>query len=95
VDGEARNRRRLVRAIAPCATSLTAVALLLVPSGASARGDCIDGAAGAGDPYYPTAGNGGYNARHYDLDLSYDPATGVLDARRLLICTGFDVGWTT
>ena len=31
------------------------------------------GAAGAGDAYFPFAGNGGYDVRHYDLDLTYTP----------------------
>lgn len=31
------------------------------------------GGAGAGDPYFPTAGNGGYDVRHYRLDLRYQP----------------------
>jgi aminopeptidase N len=31
------------------------------------------GAPGAGDPYFPFAGNGGYDVRHYDLDISYTP----------------------
>ena len=34
-----------------------------------------NGARGGGDPYFPDAGNGGYRVRHYDLKLSYDPAT--------------------
>ncbi len=33
------------------------------------------GAAGIGDPYFPLAGNGGYDVAHYDLDLSYQPST--------------------
>ncbi|WP_328447844.1 M1 family metallopeptidase [Amycolatopsis sp. NBC_00438] len=37
------------------------------------------GAAGAGDPYYPDDGNGGYDALHYDVDASYDPPSGRLD----------------
>jgi len=37
------------------------------------------GTAGVGDAYFPLAGNGGYDVGHYDLDLIYDPATGVLD----------------
>jgi hypothetical protein len=36
------------------------------------------GAPGIGDPYYPNDGNGGYDVAHYDLDLTYDPATDVL-----------------
>jgi aminopeptidase N len=31
------------------------------------------GAAGAGDEYFPYAGNGGYDVRHYDLDITYTP----------------------
>ena len=31
------------------------------------------GAPGAGDPYFPFAGNGGYDVGHYDLDLTYTP----------------------
>jgi aminopeptidase N len=31
------------------------------------------GAPGAGDPYYPKYGNGGYDVSHYDLKLGYDP----------------------
>ena len=36
------------------------------------------GAAGAGDPYFPLDGNGGYDTEHYFLDLQYDPATDVI-----------------
>ncbi|AGZ41927.1 peptidase M1 membrane alanine aminopeptidase [Actinoplanes friuliensis DSM 7358] len=36
------------------------------------------GAAGIGDPYFPLAGNGGYDVRHYGLDITYTPATDVL-----------------
>ena len=32
-----------------------------------------EGAAGAGDPYFPLAGNGGIDVLHYDLDLDYTP----------------------
>ncbi len=38
------------------------------------------GSAGAGDPYYPTAGNGGYQVDSYRVALTYDPATEHLDA---------------
>ena len=50
-------------------------------SAASARGwgpSGVAGAPGLGDPYFPLDGNGGYDTRHYLLDLSYDPATDVL-----------------
>ena len=46
------------------------------PSGST---NCSPGAPGVGDPYYPTYGNGGYDVGHYDLDITYDPATDVLE----------------
>ncbi|MET0711624.1 MAG: M1 family peptidase, partial [Jiangellaceae bacterium] len=33
------------------------------------------GSPGLGDPYFPLAGNGGYDVGHYALDFSYDPST--------------------
>jgi len=36
------------------------------------------GAPGAGDPYYPLDGNGGYDVGHYLLDVRYDPDTDFL-----------------
>ena len=38
----------------------------------------LPGAPGVGDPYFPLDGNGGYDVRHYLLDLDYDPTTDVL-----------------
>jgi hypothetical protein len=59
-----------------------AAAALLLPPAADAEGpskQCVAGAAGVGDEYYPTYGNGGYDVRHYDLDIGYDPATDRLE----------------
>ena len=33
------------------------------------------GAPGAGDPYFPEMGNGGFRVSHYDIALKYDPET--------------------
>ncbi len=47
-----------------------------LPGAAVAAGHSFrPGSAGIGDPYYPLDGNGGYDVGHYDLDVSYDPAT--------------------
>ncbi|MGH3391822.1 MAG: M1 family metallopeptidase [Actinomadura sp.] len=54
--------------------------LVLPMSAAQAHGDFAPGAPGAGDPYFPDMGNGGYDARHYSLSLSYDPGTRAIDA---------------
>lgn len=51
--------------------------LLAVPAGAEA-GTFSPGAPGAGDPYYPLDGNGGYDVAHYGLDVRYTPRTDVL-----------------
>ena len=43
--------------------------------GAGVAVAAVHGAAGAGDPYFPHQGNGGYDVGHYNLRLTYDPAT--------------------
>lgn len=45
------------------------------------------GAAGAGDPYFPAYGNGGYDVASYDLKLRYDPAGNQLTARASIRAT--------
>ena len=54
-------------------------ALVLGFCGVAQAQDCVPGAPGLGDAYYPTYGNGGYDVSHYDLDVAYDPATDQLD----------------
>ena len=44
-------------------------AILAVAAPASAA-PYVAGAPGAGDPFFPFAGNGGYDVKHYDLTLS-------------------------
>jgi hypothetical protein len=56
-----------------------AVALDPAPArGAAPPADFQPGAPGLGDPYFPLDGNGGYDVENYLLDITYDPATGVL-----------------
>ncbi|MFE0099771.1 M1 family metallopeptidase [Streptomyces sp. NPDC059009] len=62
------------RLIAPGA--FAAALLLAIPASAA---DFTPGAPGAGDPYYPASGNGGYDVSHYDLRLKYQPATDLLE----------------
>jgi aminopeptidase N len=45
------------------------------------------GADGAGDPYFPKYGNGGYDVAGYDLDLRYDPKAGELDGTATITAT--------
>lgn len=52
-----------------------AAALTVSAAPASAAERFTPGAPGAGDPYFPDMGNGGYDVAHYDVGLRYDPAT--------------------
>src|SRR3954451_11213699 len=45
------------------------------------------GSTSGGDPYFPQAGNGGYDVGHYGLDLAYDTATGRLDGTAVITLT--------
>src|SRR5688500_116680 len=67
-----RHVSRAVMGVAAVATSLVVAA----PATAAPA----DGSAGLGDPYFPLAGNGGYDVRHYSLDLDYVRAGNFLDA---------------
>src|SRR5215211_6696034 len=55
------------------------------------------GSAGAGDPFFPLAGNGGYDVSNYSLRLSYAPAsnqlsgTAVMSARATPGLSRFDL----
>jgi len=74
-----------------CLVAVTASALLLTAPVADAKGhpskQCVPGAPGVGDEYYPTYGNGGYDVRHYDLDIAYDPGTDRLEGHASIRAT--------
>jgi aminopeptidase N len=58
------------------------------PAGSSAApASFAPGAAGAGDPYFPTYGNGGYDVAGYDLKVRYDPATDRLAGEATITAT--------
>ncbi|ANP52735.1 aminopeptidase N [Streptomyces griseochromogenes] len=78
----ARRRTAVLRREAVLATVPVAVAALLGAAGPAPSG--TTGAAGAGDPYFPLSGNGGYHVSHYDLTLRYDTASRHLDGKAVL-----------
>ncbi|MET8244483.1 M1 family metallopeptidase [Streptomyces sp. NPDC005202] len=92
---QAPRRTAVLRREAVVTTVLVAVAALLAAAGPAAAG--TTGSTGAGDPYFPLAGNGGYHVAHYDLTLRYDPhsrhldGTAVLTARATQRLTRFDL----
>jgi aminopeptidase N len=63
--------------------ALSAVALVAAAPAASAA-TFTPGAPGASDPFFPLAGNGGYDVRHYALRLDYEPQNNALDARAVV-----------
>src|SRR5688572_20508668 len=62
------------------AGALAATLVIAAPAAA----DFSPGAPGAGDPYYPFAGNGGYDVSHYDLELSYERGPNVLEGEAVI-----------
>ncbi|MBL1086665.1 M1 family metallopeptidase [Streptomyces actinomycinicus] len=69
------SRSARLGALATAAASFLVIAASAAPA---------PGAPGIGDPYFPRLGNGGFDVRHYDLDVAYDPGTGRLDGRTTL-----------
>ncbi|MEU6577834.1 M1 family metallopeptidase [Streptomyces sp. NPDC046805] len=80
---------RRVPAAALCALALTACV--------SGVHGTPGGAEGVHDPYFPKAGNGGYDVTHYALTLSYDPGShhltgnAVITARATQDLSAFDL----
>ncbi|TDC97364.1 M1 family metallopeptidase [Actinomadura sp. 7K507] len=70
---------RTPRALAAVALGVAAaLAVSAAPAGATAK--FTPGAPGAGDPYFPDMGNGGYDVANYDVGLKYDPGTKGIQA---------------
>ncbi|MFE3168584.1 M1 family metallopeptidase [Streptomyces sp. NPDC059224] len=78
----ASRRTAVLRREAVLATVPVAVAALLAAAGTASAS--TTGAAGAGDPYFPLSGNGGYHVGHYDLTLRYDTSSRHLDGKAVL-----------
>ncbi|MGW3202713.1 M1 family metallopeptidase [Streptomyces sp. NPDC001135] len=78
---------------------VSAVAVLLAFTGTACNGGVhgTPGGSGVRDPYFPKAGNGGYDVGHYDLTLDYTPATrhltgtAVITARATQDLSAFDL----
>lgn len=65
-----RSPRRVLAVLVAATLGVT-----LTPGSASAALDPSPGARGSGDPILPLRGNGGYDVAHYDIDLTWRPAT--------------------
>ena len=67
--------------------ALVAVAAAAFAAGTAGAAGFTPGADGAGDPFFPQAGNGGYDVSHYSLRLDYDPGTHVLTGAAAVTAT--------
>ena len=72
-------------AVGVAVASLAAVCVLAGTAAGHPR--FVKGSAGLGDPYFPKAGNGGYDVAHYGLRLRYTPKSNRLSARTRIIAT--------
>lgn len=61
--------------------------LALLIAGAASAQDFKPGATSLEDPLFPQIGNGGYDARHYAIDLRVDPTANRLDAGTRTVMT--------
>src|SRR3954467_3676320 len=59
--------------------ALAAALLVLAVSAAPAAAQFTPGAGGGGDPFFPSAGNGGYDVKTYDVKLNSQPQNEQLD----------------
>jgi aminopeptidase N len=64
-----------------------AVAVALAGAAPAQAAPPAAGTPGLGDPYFPLAGNGGYDVRHYSLNLDYVRAGNHLDATAVILAT--------
>jgi aminopeptidase N len=80
----------------PLGTIVTAGVLMIALAG-PAQAAFAPGSAGLGDPFFPLAGNGGYDVSNYSLTLDYTPSTNqlvgtaVITARATQDLSGFDL----
>jgi aminopeptidase N len=60
------------------------LAAVLVCAALPTSSHAANGSDGLGDPYFPKAGNGGYDVASYDLELDYTPKTNRLVGRAVI-----------
>src|SRR5215217_8373321 len=69
------------------ATLLGAAAAVLALAATASAADFTAGSASAGDPFFPNAGNGGYEVSNYNLTLDYQPSGNQLRGTAVITAT--------
>lgn len=71
-----------------CCASIVGLVAVANPAAYAAPGQLpvfSPGAPGAGDPYFPDMGNGGYDVSHYDIRLAFNPTTKAITATTTIL----------
>jgi hypothetical protein len=61
-----------------------ALVTLLACAAPAAATRYVAGSEGSGDPFFPLAGNGGYDVGHYSLRIAYDQPANSLEGFALI-----------
>jgi aminopeptidase N len=67
--------------------ALCVAALVLILAGTAGAAAFEPGSSGLGDPFFPNAGNGGYDVSHYSLTLGYEPTSNQLAGTAVVTAT--------
>ncbi len=81
------NPVRFRRAVLWLGALALVAAAIAVAGPVQAESSYVAGSSGVGDPFFPLAGNGGYDVSNYSLRLDYDPATRQLDGTATISAT--------
>jgi aminopeptidase N len=78
---------RIGRRLLGVAVLSVATAVLATSTPAVAADGFVPGSPGLGDPFFPNAGNGGYDVSHYSLTLAYEPSSNRLSGTAAITAT--------
>ena len=80
-------RRRIVTVLVLAGSLALAAPAVATPAVAGPPPTGSPGSPGVGDPFFPFGGNGGYDIRHYHLDLTWQPDSKVLTGSETILAT--------
>lgn len=81
-----RRRSLIIGAVAPGLVAALGLTAVVNPVAAAAPASLFSpGAPGAGDPYFPDMGNGGYDVSHYDIKLAFSPTSHAISATTTIL----------
>ena len=80
-------RRRIVTVVVLAGSLALAAPAVATPTVAGPPPTGSPGSPGVGDPFFPFGGNGGYDIRHYHLDLTWQPDSKVLTGSETILAT--------